>query len=212
MCMMHPYVNICRNFTHKSLPHDLQNLLFLFLSCRKHTLVWSNANHPFNKALYTLAVCKNAYANTETEAYLRHVYTDSNVLTTSCEDEKKRHITEREREREREKEREKRYEKMPLLILDYLIWLVTVGPFILRATVVTFMVGRSPSKGLRAWQKHWDGDCDWGQDNAGADWVWDLWELVKPCGASGGLGFSALTHSQKSYANASRRVCVSVFA
>ena len=108
MCMMHPYINICRNFTHKSLPHDLQNLLFLFLSCRKHTLVWSNANHPFNKALYTLAVCKNAYANTETEAYLRHVYTDSNVLTTSCEDDKKKaHHREREREGEREREREK---------------------------------------------------------------------------------------------------------
>lgn len=33
------------------------------------------------------------------------------------------------------------------------------------------MAGRRPSKGLRAWQQHRDGDCDLGQDNAGADWV-----------------------------------------
>lgn len=51
----------------------------------------------------SLPVCKNTYAATETEAYLRHVYTDSNVLTTSCEDEKKKaHHREREREKVRE--------------------------------------------------------------------------------------------------------------
>lgn len=48
----------------------------------------------------SLPVCKNTYAATETEAYLRHVYTDSNVLTTSCEDEKKKGTSQRERERE----------------------------------------------------------------------------------------------------------------
>lgn len=85
---------------------------------------------------------------------------------------------------------DRRYNKMLLLILDYLIWLMAAASFIFWERVMTFMAGRRPSKGLRAWQTHRDGDFKWGQDNAGAHWVWDLWELVKPCGASGGLGFS----------------------
>ncbi len=99
-------------------------------------------------------------------------------------------------------QRYRRYEKMLLLILDYLIWLMTAGSFILWVRIVTFMAGRRPSKGLRAWQKHRDGDCNWGQDNAGADWVWDLWELVKPCGASGGLGFCPDTFTKATQTHA----------
>lgn len=49
-------------------------------------------------------------------------------------------------------QRDRRYEKMLLLILDYFIWLVTAGSFILGERFVTFMAGRRPSKGLRAWQ------------------------------------------------------------
>lgn len=111
------------------------------------------------------------------EYFFWHACTDSTALTTSCGGEK---IPQSDR----------RYNKMLLLILDYFIWLMAAASFIFWERVMTFMAGRRPSKGLRAWQTHRDGDFKWGQDNAGAHWVWDLWELVKPCGASGGLGFS----------------------
>lgn len=69
----------------------------------------------------------------------RHVCTDSKVLTASCETTKG-------------SQRRRRYEKMLQLILDYSIWLATAGPFIFWERTVTFMAGRRPSKGLRAWQ------------------------------------------------------------
>lgn len=120
----------------------------------------------------------NIYAKAKNEAWFRHVNTDSKARTTSCG-----------RKKKNTSQGDGRYEKMLLPILDYLIWLVAAGSSILWERIVTFMAGRRPSKGLRAWQKHRDGDGNWGQDNAGADWVWDLWELVKPCGASVGFGF-----------------------
>lgn len=116
------------------------------------------------------------------------------------------------REKKNTSPRDRRYKKMLLLILDYLIWLMTAGSFILWERIVTFMAGRRPSKGLRAWQKHRDGDCKWSQDNVGVDWVWDLWELVKPCGASGGLGFcpDTFTKATQTYTHIHTDVCVCV--
>lgn len=150
-----------------------------------------------------MIIYKRIYVKSK-KAYFWHVYTDSNVLTSSCEKRKKKKNT---------SPRDRRYKKMLLLILDYLIWLMTAGSFILWERIVTFMAGRRPSKGLRAWQKHRDGDCKWSQDNVGVDWVWDLWELVKPCGASGGLGFcpDTFTKATQTYTHIHTDVCVCMF-
>lgn len=132
---------------------------------------------------------QNAYANMK-EAYFRNRFKSLDYILW------KKKLPQRDR----------RYEKMVLLMLDYLIWLTTAGSFILWEKIVTFMAGRTPSKGLRAWQKHRDGDCDWGQDNTEAAWIWDLWEIGETLRSNGGSWFlpwhvHSLTHTHTKCAN-----------
>lgn len=100
--------------------------------------------------------------------------------------------------------RDRRYEKMLLLILDYFIWLMTTGSFILWERIVTFMAGRRPSKGLRAWQKM--------ETVTEARTVLELpafgtsGNWWSQCGASGGLGFCPDIFTNATQTDTHRRV------